>query len=713
MLFKKKRKPERIVPGYDRTTDNREFFIPQVIAIEDQKLTRNKFVSPIFGKIVKDEVIIPQDRQGGGDIDKKYDAFRSKKKLTKEEAKRRYGHQYYEFMTVDNSSLSKVHSKEGLTNEDLHKRDAIEPQASAQDIIDSHVTAVSVDDFFKSAEETISQEQTDIVESDVLKDILSDNEVEKTEMVEEESAEDEVVFESNEDQDKEVEEIAFSDDFEYQEYTPPATVTPKAPVESEVEGFDYSKYQLPPIALYKKTKVKSEEEPAWIKENIDVINQTMLSFSIEGEVTNYTKGPTVTRYEISLGSGVPTKKITSISDNIQMSLSAFSIRIEAPIPGKNTIGIEVPNQIRESVFFGDVVDNDYFLNSDDPLLLAIGLDIDALPVYTSIESMPHGLVAGSTQSGKSVCIASIIASIITKNKPDEVKMMMIDPKKVDLQQFADIPHLITPIIDDPKIAIESLKYLVNEMESRYDTLKKFKAINVKDYYSRRRTAPNFVKMPRIVVIIEEASDLLITGGNEVEEQILKLTQKSRAVGIHLLLATQRPSADILKGAIKANIPTRFAFRVPSSVDSSVVLDMTGAEKLLGKGDMLLSENGMARRLQGAYLSQEEIEAITEFIKAQAKPEYMFSHESLLVQAATGENVDTIDELFKDVANYVVEEQRCSLNKITQVFGIGFNRATQIVTTLENFGIVSGNVGTKPRSVLIEFDQLAKIFESIE
>ncbi|MBN2540150.1 MAG: DNA translocase FtsK, partial [Bacilli bacterium] len=368
---------------------------------------------------------------------------------------------------------------------------------------------------------------------------------------------------------------------------------------------------------------------------------------------------------------------------------------------------------RESVFFGDVIDNDYFLNSDDPLLIAVGLDIDAKPVYTSIESMPHGLVAGSTQSGKSVCIASIIASLITKNRPNELKMMMIDPKKVDLQQFSDIPHLITPIIDDARIAIESLKYMVNEMESRYDILKEFKAVNVKDYYNRRQNNPNFKPMPRIVIIIEEASDLLLSGGNEVEEAILKLTQKSRAVGIHILLATQRPSADILKGAIKANIPTRFAFRVPSSVDSSVVLDMVGAEKLLGKGDMLLSENGMARRLQGAYLSPEEIESITEFIINQALPEYMFSHESLVVRAQTGEDLDTIDELFKDVANYVVEEGKCSLNKITQVFGIGFNRATQIVGTLEKFGIVSENIGTKPRTVLVEYEQLANIFESIE
>ncbi len=713
MLFKKKKKLDRIVPGYSRTKDNREFFIPQISKIEDKKAMRNKFVSPISGKATKDDILIPQDRQGWGDIDKKYDAFRNKKKLTKEEAKRRYGHQYYEFMRVDNSTLNKVYSNEGLSSQDLLTKEVVEERPTASDIIDQHATAVSVDEFFKSAEESLAKDKEDTVESEVLKDILSDEDNEQSELVEEEKEDDDVIYESDEDSEIEVEEIAFADDFEYEEYKPPVKPKEVIPVESAEKGINYSNYELPPKTLFKKSKVKSDQEPPWIKENIDVINQTLLSFGIDGEVTNYTKGPTVTRYEVSLGSGVPTKKITSISDNIQMSLSALSIRIEAPIPGKNTIGIEVPNKVRESVFFGDVIDSDYFIQSDDPLLLAIGLDIDAKPVYTSIESMPHGLVAGSTQSGKSVCIASIIVSLITKNKPDEVKLMMIDPKKVDLQQFADIPHLITPIIDDPKLAIESLKYMVNEMESRYDTLKKFKAINVKDYYNRRRNNPNFVKMPRIVVIIEEASDLLISGGNEVEEAILKLTQKSRAVGIHLLLATQRPSADILKGAIKANIPTRFAFRVPSSTDSSVVLDMTGAEKLLGKGDMLLSENGMARRLQGAYLSPEEIEAVTEYIKTQAHPEYMFTHESLIVLSNTGEDIDSIDEYFKDVANYVVEEGKCSLNKITQVFGIGFNRATQIVSTLEKFGIVSENVGTKPRTVLVEFDQLARIFESIE
>ncbi len=714
MFFRKKNKPERIVPGFTRTEDTREFFIPQISVIEDKKTLRNHFVSPIFGKSVKDETVIPQDRKGSGDIDKKYDAFRKKKKLTKEEAKKRYGHSYYEFVTVNNSSRTRVLNGELPDVDEFIEEMDDQNIPTAEEIIDEHatITPVSVDEFFQSAQETLQNDKEEISEEDVLRDILPDKDETLDATPTEEETNEDILFEETEEPvEDNIEEVAFEDDFEYKEYKPSDVEKPKPPTE-EIP-YNYQSYKLPPLTLFKRSKEKSNVEPDWVKENIDVINQTMLSFGIEGEVTNYTKGPTVTRYEVSLGAGVPTKKITSISDNIQMSLSAFSIRIEAPIPGKNTIGIEVPNRVREHVFFGDVIDNDYFMNSEDPLLLGIGLDIDAKPIFTSIESMPHGLVAGSTQSGKSVCIASIIVSLITRNKPDEVKLMLIDPKKVDLQQFSDIPHLVTPIIDDPKIAVESLKWMVNEMENRYDTLKKFKAINVRDYYRRRSNNPNFVKMPRIVVIIEEASDLLISGGNEVEEQILKLTQKSRAVGIHLLLATQRPSADILKGAIKANIPTRFAFRVPSSTDSSVVLDMTGAEKLLGKGDMLFSENGMARRLQGAYLSPEEIESITEYIKAQASPEYIFSHEKLAMNAIAGEEVEAIDELFKDVAKYVVEEGKCSLNKITQFFGIGFNRATQIVNSLEQFGIVSGNVGTKPRSVLVDEEGLSNILESME
>ncbi len=720
MLFKKKKPLPRIVPGKERTDDTRPFFIPQISRLEDKETMKQKFVSPIFGKSVKDDILVPNDRKFYGDIDKKYDAFRKKKKLTKEEAKKRYGSSYYEFLSVNNEDMAKIHNRDLSVNDLLKKKQAAMETIPEEETKAPLVTDVAIDDFFEKAKAYEEQKAKETsAEDNVLKDIdrgqnTENLDIERFGPIEEDE---DILFQQHDHEPRKEPEIkpVFSEDFEYKEFEPKDFKKQDVPNldrlrDQVVNGFDG--YNLPSIHLLKRGKAKEEIEPEWVKENIDVINQTLLSFDIDGEVTNYTKGPTVTRYEISLGAGVQTKRITSISDNIQMNLSALSLRIEAPIPGKNTIGIEVPNQIRESVFFGDVIDHPQFLHSDDPLLLAVGLDIDANPVYTSIEQMPHGLVAGSTQSGKSVCIASIIASILFKNKPDQVKLMLIDPKKVDLQQFADIPHLVTPIIDEVKVAIEALKWAVGEMERRYEVLKKFKTVNVKDYYKRRYNDPEFEAMPRIVIIVEEASDLLITGGNEVEEHILKLTQKSRAVGIHMLLATQRPSADILKGSIKANIPTRFAFKVPSSTDSSVVLDMTGAEKLLGKGDMLLSENGLVRRLQGAYLSPEEIEEITDFIKGEAYPQYMFTHDTLVKAAkAVEENIE-LDELFETVARYVVSEDKCSLNKITQEFGVGFNRATQIVNALEVHGIVSASAGTKPREVLIGYERLEELLSSL-
>jgi len=706
---------DRIVVGKERTMDTRPFFIPQISKLEDKETLKQKFVSPIFGKAVKDEIKLPNSQKQSGDIDKKYDAFRKNKKLTKEEAKKRYGDSYYDFFSVSNKDLSKIH-QDDLSADDLLKKRQEKVEEAPVSLPKAQET-VPIIDFFNA---TIIHQDKPIHSpmDDVLRDISLHNDSEgldenRFSPIEE----DDILFQANSEKNppKKPVELAFDNDFEYVESkTVKKVITPQPILEKikkqVVNGFE--DYVFPPVSIFKKSKPKTEVEDTWIQENIDVINQTMLSFDVDGSVTAFTKGPTVTRYEISLGSGVPIKKMTAITDNIQMNLAALSLRIEAPIPGKSTVGIEVPNKIRESVFFGDIVDNVKFLQSKDPLYLAIGLDIDANPVYTSIEAMPHGLVAGSTQSGKSVCIASMIASLLYKNKPDQVKLLLIDPKKVDLQQFSDIPHLVTPIIDEPKVAIEALKWAVSEMERRYNVLKKFKAVDVKDYYRRRIDDPEFEKMPRIVVIVEEASDLLITGGQEIEDSILKLTQKSRAVGIHLLLATQRPSADILKGSIKANLPTRFAFKVPSSTDSSVVLDTTGADKLLGKGDMLLSENGLIRRLQGAYLSPEEIEDLTEFIKNQAYPQYLFTHETLVQNSKVAEIEQVLDDLFGEVARYVVEEDKCSLNKITQQFGIGFNRATQIVSSLETHGIVSENAGTKPREVLVGFERLDEILQRL-
>jgi len=717
MLFKKKKMPERIVPGVERTPDTRTFFIPKIAEIEDKETMKRKFVSPIFGQHVKDDVSIPNDRSNTGDIDKKYDAFRTKKRLTKEEAKKRFGDSYYEFQTINNADKGRLLrgeiTPEYLANKKKEQREQEQPKAE-----EKPVEQVSMDAFFSAVgkQDGGLPAEADAPEDFTMEHPRGDLGSDRFGPIAEEE-EDEVLVGGKTPGPERGETLAP----EPQKPIEPIfdiEVGKEPPVSADAEKAranivtDYDDYRLPPFALLRKSPPKKEGTDAWIAKNIDSINQTLLAFGISGAVVAHTKGPSVTRYEIALDAGVQTKRITAIADNFQMSLKALSIRIEAPIPGKNTVGIEVPNEVRESVFFGDIVDNPKFIHATDPLLLAVGLDIDANPVYTSIEGMPHGLVAGSTQSGKSVCIAAIIASIIYRNKPDQVKLLLIDPKKVDLQQFSELPHLVTPIIDDPKLAVEALKWAVGEMERRFDVLKHFKSVNVKDYYERRVSDPEFEKMPRLVVIVEEASDLLISGGPEVEENILKLTQKSRAVGIHLILATQRPSADILKGSIKANIPTRFAFKVPSSTDSMVVLDTTGAEKLLGRGDMLLSENGLIRRLQGAFLSTDEIEAITQFIKEQAYPQYLFSHESLVKNGKNADEAAELDDLFADVARYVVTEERCSLNKITQEFGVGFNRATQIVSSLELYGVVSANVGTKPREVLVTLEKLDDILQKL-
>ena len=708
MFGKKKIKLERIVPGVSRTPDQRQFFIPRISALEDKVTQKRGFISPVFGKNVKDEVVIPKSDRLQGDLNKRYDAFRIKQKLTKEEAKEKYGHEYYEFDAITNDKKEKMVRGE-LSKEDVKVKKR-EMDHIEEDQVDTNplTEQVSLDEFFNAVEERVETKEPTLEElTQSLQMNQEDFDIEAIRSKMEEDEEAVIPFFSPTEERESKPAFLFGE-----EDAPKGSSTPLEAEQNPYEETQNDGYRLPPVSLMRKSEVQKEKNEQWVHANIDIINQTLIAFDIGGEVTNYTKGPTVTRYEISLAAGVTTKKITSIADNIQMNLAAHTIRIEAPIPGKTTIGIEVPNKEREAVYFGDVIDNPKFLLNPDPLLLAIGLDIDGNQVYTSIEAMPHGLVAGSTQSGKSVAIASFIASLLYKNKPDQVKLLLIDPKKVDLQQFADIPHLVTPIIDETKMAVESLKWAVYEMERRYDVLKKFKTLNVKDYYERRQHDRFFESMPRLVIIVEEASDLLLNGGPEVEETILKLTQKSRAVGIHLILATQRPSADIIKGSIKANIPTRFAFKVPTQVDSSVVIDQPGAEKLLGRGDMLLLENGLIRRLQGAFLSPQEVEHLTDYIKNQAKPAYLFTHESLVKIAQETQSASELDELFPEVARYVVREEKCSLNKITQEYGIGFNRATQIVSSLELYGIVSRNVGTKPREVLVNDSQLIGILEGL-
>ena len=479
----------------------------------------------------------------------------------------------------------------------------------------------------------------------------------------------------------------------------------------------YRDYKLPPRDMFQKGPASSKEEPEWLFTKRDIIDQTLLDFGIDGKVIKWTKGPTFSRYEVALEPGVSVRKINSIYDNLQMNLGAKTLRIQAPIPGKTTVGIEVPNDKAETVFFGDII-NDEFYDGDDPLKVALGKDIDNNSIYTRIDKWPHGLIAGSTGSGKSVCMNTILISILLKNKPDEVKLLLVDPKTVELVSYNDLPHLVTPVINDPMLASEGLKWACEEMDRRYKVLADNKVRNIKDYNAKAKIDKSMPKMCYIVVVIDELADLMITCANEIEDSIKRITAKARAAGIHLLVATQRPTVDVIKGTIKANISTRVAFHTVSQVDSQTILEEGGAESLLGKGDMLLKEGDIPSRLQGAYIPDSEIDAVTDFIRAEAEPDYLFTHEDLKKKMASSDaggtgSTSESPEVLYNVALYCIEQNMCSINSIQQQFQFGFNRANKIVQALEQLGVVSGKNGTKGREVLVQVSDLERIFNNGE
>lgn len=473
----------------------------------------------------------------------------------------------------------------------------------------------------------------------------------------------------------------------------------------------YENYHLPPVSLLKKTPFDKNERPEWIQDQIDIINNTLVQFDIEGSVSSFTKGPTVTRYEIKLNPGVHVKKISNISDNIKMALAAKVIRIEAPIPGKPNVGIEVPNKVAESVSFGNIVDTDEFMNSKDPLKVAVGLNIDGDTVYNDIAKMPHGLIAGTTGSGKSVCVNGFLISLLLKNSPKDLKLMLIDPKVVEFATYNDIPHLVTPVINDPKVASLGLKWCVDEMERRYQLIAQARAKDIVSYNQKVAQNPGMEHMPYMVVVIDELADLMMVASNDVEDAIKRLTAKSRACGIHLLVATQRPTTDVVKGTIKANIPTRFAFRVSSIPDSVTILNQMGAESLLGRGDMLIKESDNNYRVQGAFVSGDEIDAVTDFIRNQAQPDYLFEHSNLLQSDNTSAGGDTGDELFPMVAKYVVECGSTSINRIQKEYNVGFNRAQKLFELLKDRGIIASvSNGSKGNTALVtprELDEMLR------
>lgn len=467
------------------------------------------------------------------------------------------------------------------------------------------------------------------------------------------------------------------------------TAQPLAPAKS---------YQFPSLELLDHKHEKNQKQSDdWAQKQAKVLDETLKSFKVGAHVVHWTIGPTVTQFELVLDRGVKVNKITNLNDDLKLALAAKDIRIEAPIPGRSTVGIEIPNQKARQVLLAEVLESKAFQEASSPLTTALGVDLFGQPRVFDIAKMPHGLIAGATGSGKSVFINSLLVSILYKAKPSEVKLLLIDPKAVELAPYQGIAHLLAPVISDAKQATEALKWAVDEMEDRYQKMAQLGARNLAGYNDKvvKKGHPAD-KLPYILIVIDELADLMMASSSEVQEYIARITQKARAAGIHLIVATQRPSVDVVTGLIKNNIPTRLAFMVASSTDSRTILDASGAERLLGKGDMLFLASGASQpvRLQGTYID-DEIDDICDFIRQQAQPSYAFDPEKLKKKAVI---LEKEDELMPRVLDYIVNEDTISTSKLQRVFSIGYNRAASMIDTLEARGYISKAHGAKPRKV---------------
>jgi len=476
---------------------------------------------------------------------------------------------------------------------------------------------------------------------------------------------------------------------------------------NEPEG---GRYQLPKTDILQAgMKIKSPRINKDITDRIKILEETLESFGVKVKVTQVSCGPAITRYEMQPCPGVKVSKIVNLADDIALNLAASGVRIEAPVPGKSVIGIEVPKKEISTVGFREVLESAQFIQSSSKLTVALGQDITGNSVIADLSAMPHLLIAGATGSGKSVCMNTIICSVLFKASPAEVKFLMIDPKMVELTNYNGLPHLVSPVITDPKKAAGALKWAVYEMEKRYNL---FASTGVKDLhrYNELKRGTEEV-LPQIVVLIDELADLMMVAPGDVEDSICRLAQMARAAGIHLVVATQRPSVDVITGLIKANIPSRIAFAVSSQTDSRTILDMAGAEKLLGRGDMLFNPVGASKpiRVQGVYLSEDEIGTVVSFCKAQEKPEFL--DEIVKNEHQTNAKQEEMDDLYIDAAKLVVTTGQASISLLQRRFRIGYSRAARLIDTLENKGIVGGYEGSKPRTVLMTLDQFERIIQN--
>ncbi len=470
-------------------------------------------------------------------------------------------------------------------------------------------------------------------------------------------------------------------------------------------------YQLPPISLLKTIKSSSNKENEELaKENIKRLEQVLSDFDITGKVVQVNIGPTVTQYELELKAGTKVNMILSIEREIALSLAAKSIKIQAPIPGKSTIGIELPNKKLSSVSFKEVLSRMPEVNEKNVLAVGLGKDIMGKVKWMEINTTPHLLVAGATGSGKSVCMNCIITSILMRTRPDQVKLVMVDPKKVELTMYNGVPHLLCPVVTDPKKASIALKNIVAEMEKRYDIFERTKNKNIKGYNKFCEDNPEYPKMPYIVVIIDELADLMLVAKKEVEDSIMRITQMARAAGIHLIVATQRPSTDVITGVVKSNIPSRISFAVSSNIDSRTILDSGGAEKLLGKGDMLFLPMGESTpvRIQGAFVDEEEIQKVVDYVCEQQKACYDESLTEMANDSSSHNDGYESDEeyddpLYNEIVDFAISTGKISASLIQRKYRIGYNRAARVIDLLEERGVIGAANGSKPREVLIKKD----------
>ncbi len=747
MFFKRNKK---IKPPYKRSADIEPFQLYEIVEETEKKegYQHSHFVSPIFGQHVKDEVVLPIKTKRNQDLNK-LDPFRTKPRLTKEERIRKYGTAYPEFDLIRGHSLNEAmnrpqqgsRKKEGSPDASL---DVVEA-AIIDHGNDDTVTQLrpekgrKVQEFTKQAnlareadkpekasspqpQESTNHQASSKSGIDALRQAatkahgVKGDEADSSHAshVDETPKEHEDVHASYDDSpqtghEEQADKPYYEEAHTSMDEKEPTKESKGSANRTVTKGTrNYGSYQIPPVSLLSEPESDAPDLSESIERQTNIINETFSEFGVGARVYDKTQGPSVTRYEIAVERGVKLNKITNLYDNLKMALAAKRIRIEAPIPGKRTVGIEVPNEKPRTVHFFEIANRSMFKSASVPLTLALGLDIDGNPIYAPAKSMPHGLIAGQTGSGKSVCINTVLMSLLLKYKPNDLKLMLIDPKMVELSHYNDLPHLLTPVITDAKAATAGLKWVVEEMERRFKAFSSVQARDIDAY--NKKTETESEKLPYIVIVVDELADLMMVASQHVEESIMRITQKARACGIHLLVATQRPSTDVIKGTIKSNIPTRIAFSVSSHIDSQTILDSTGAETLLGRGDMLYHQSGQSKiRLQGAFVSDEDIETITEFIKNQAGPDYLFEKDALMKDA---NKKFEYDELLEDVAHFVVQKQEASINKISKHFSIGFNRAQSIVESLEAAGVVSGNLGSKARSVLVNEEDIGSYLDNL-